>query len=199
LLEREISDTSLKEYTRIIIGEADRLQALMDRMLGPNSLPNPQLVNIHQVLERVRDLVQVEAGEDLVIHQDYDPSLPDLNADADQLIQAILNIMRNANQALDGKGVITLRTRVSRNFNIGTRKHRLVARIEITDNGPGIDEELRKKIFYPMVTNRSNGSGLGLSIAQALVSRHHGLIECTSQPGETTFTILLPLDDSHGT
>ena len=109
-----------------------------------------------------------------MIHQDYDPSLPDLKADADQLIQAILNIMRNASQALDGKGEITLRTRVSRNFNIGTRKHRLVARIEITDNGPGIDEELRKKIFYPMVTNRSNGTGLGLSIAQALVSRHHG-------------------------
>ena len=195
LLEREIADTSLKEYTRIIIGEADRLQALMDRMLGPNSLPNLQLVNIHHVLERVRDLVLAEAGEGLVVHQDYDPSLPDLKADADQLIQAILNIMRNASQALDGRGEIALRTRVSRNFNIGTQKHRLVARIEITDNGPGIDEELRKKIFYPMVTNRSNGTGLGLSIAQSLVSRHHGLIECTSQPGTTTFTILLPLDD----
>ena len=198
LLEREITDTSLKEYTRIIIGEADRLHALMDRMLGPNSLPNLQPVNIHQLLERVRELVLAEAGDGLAIYKDYDPSLPDLSADADLLIQAILNIVRNASQALRGKGEIILRTRVSRNFNIGTSKHRLVARIEITDNGPGIDEELRKKIFYPMVTNRSDGSGLGLSIAQALVSRHHGLIECTSQPGETTFTILLPLDDLHG-
>lgn len=198
LLEREIADTSLKEYTRIIIGEADRLQALMDRMLGPNSLPNMQPVNIHQLLERVRELVKVEVGEGLVVHKDYDPSLPDLKADEDQLIQAILNIVRNACQALGGKGEIILRTRVSRNFNIGTRKHRLVARIEIIDNGPGIDEELRKKIFYPMVTNRSDGTGLGLSIAQALVSRHHGLIECSSQPGETTFTILLPLDEAHG-
>lgn len=198
LLEREISDTALKEYTRIIIGEADRLQALMDRMLGPNSLPNLRPVNIHQVLERVRELVAAEAGEGLVIHKDYDPSLPDLSADADQLIQAILNIVRNASQALGGKGEITLRTRVSRNFNIGTRKYRLVARIDITDNGPGIDEEMRKKMFYPMVTSRSNGTGLGLSIAQALVSRHQGLIECSSQPGETTFTILLPLDEMHG-
>jgi len=198
LLEREISDTSLKEYTRIIIGEADRLQALMDRMLGPNSLPNMRLVNIHQVLERVRELVIAEAGKGLVINKDYDPSLPDLRADADQLMQAILNIVRNASQALGGKGEIILRTRVSRNFNIGTNKHRLVARIEIIDNGPGIDEQLRKKIFYPMVTNRSDGSGLGLSIAQALVSRHHGLIECSCQPGETTFTILLPLDEPHG-
>ncbi len=198
LLEREIRDTSLKEYTRIIIGEADRLQALMDRMLGPNSLPNMQPVNIHRVLERVRELVIAEAGQGLLIFQDYDPSLPDLNADADQLIQAILNIVRNACQALDGKGEIILRTRVLRNFNIGARKHRLIARIEIIDNGPGIDEELRKKIFYPMVTNRSDGSGLGLSIAQALVSRHHGLIECNSQPGETTFIILIPLDELHG-
>ncbi|MEZ5541178.1 MAG: nitrogen regulation protein NR(II) [Pseudomonadota bacterium] len=198
LMEREITDPALKEYTRIIIGEADRLQVLMDRMLGPNSLPNLKPVNIHLVLERVRELVQAEAGAGLSIHKDYDPSLPDLQADADQLIQAILNIVRNANQALGGKGEITLRTRVSRNFNIGIRKYRLVARIEIIDTGPGIDEELRKKIFYPMVTSRSDGTGLGLSIAQALVSRHHGLIECSSQPGETTFTILLPLDDVHG-
>jgi two-component system nitrogen regulation sensor histidine kinase GlnL len=198
LLEREISDTSLKEYTRIIIGEADRLQVLMDRMLGPNNLPNPQSVNIHEVLERVRELVMAEAGDGLVVNKDYDPSLPNLRADAGQLIQAILNIVRNACQALGGKGEIMLRTRVSRNFNIGTHKYRLVARIEITDNGPGIDEEMRKKMFYPMVTSRSNGTGLGLSIAQALVSRHRGLIECSSQPGETTFTILLPLDDMHG-
>jgi two-component system nitrogen regulation sensor histidine kinase GlnL len=195
LLERQIKDDALKEYTRIIIGEADRLQGLMDRMLGPNSLPVMQPVNIHEVLQRVRELVLAESGESLNILRDYDPSLPDLYADPDLLIQAILNIVRNASQALAGNGEIVLRTRILRNFNIGTRKHRLVARIEVIDNGPGIDDELLKKIFLPMVTNRTDGTGLGLSIAQSLIGRHHGLIECASQPGETTFTILIPLED----
>ena len=197
LLERQIRDESLKEYTRIIIGEADRLQALMDRMLGPNSLPVMRSVNIHEILERVRELVLAESGEGLSIVSDYDPSLPDLYADRDLLIQAILNIVRNASQALAGRGVITLRTRVQRNFNIGARKYRLVAKIEVTDNGPGIDEAMIKKIFYPMVSSRTDGTGLGLPIAQSLIGRHHGLIECTSQPGETTFTILIPLEDKH--
>lgn len=196
LLEREIIDEDLKEYTQIIISEADRLQALMDRMLGPNNLPNMQPVNIHEVLLRVRELVLIEAGSDLQISQDYDPSLPELQADPDLLVQAVLNIVRNASQALEGKGEITLRTRVLRNFNIGSHKYRLVARIEIINNGPGIDPALSKQIFYPMVTSRSEGTGLGLSIAQALISRHQGLIECDSQPGETVFTILLPLDET---
>jgi two-component system nitrogen regulation sensor histidine kinase GlnL len=194
LLEKEIGDDAFREYTRIIIGEADRLQSLMDRMLGPNNVPAIQAVNIHQILERVQDLVLVEAGSRLMIYQDYDPSLPDLQADADMLVQALLNIVRNAAQALDGKGMIRLRTRVRRQFNIGARRHRLVAQIQVIDNGPGIEEELRAKIFYPMVTSRSNGTGLGLSIAQSLISRHHGLIECSSEPGRTEFTILLPLD-----
>lgn len=197
LLEREISVAALKEYTHIIISEADRLQSLLDRMLGPNNLPNIQAVNIHDVLEHVRELVQVEAGEGLRIQHDYDPSLPDLQADRDLLLQSILNIVRNAAQALENDGEITLRTRIRRNFNIGSRKHRLVARIEVIDNGPGINEELRKQIFYPMITGRSDGTGLGLSIAQALISRHQGLIECHSTPGETVFTILLPLDGKH--
>jgi two-component system, NtrC family, nitrogen regulation sensor histidine kinase GlnL len=199
LLERQIRDESLKEYTRIIIGEADRLQNLVNRMLGPNSLPVMRSVNIHEVLQRVRELVLAESGDGLSILQDYDPSLPDLYGDHDLLIQAILNIVRNASQALDGTGEIVLRTRILRNFNIGACKHRLVARIEVTDNGPGIDDELLKKIFYPMVTNRINGTGLGLSIAQSLIGRHHGLIECASQPGETTFTILIPLEEQHDT
>lgn len=194
LLEREIADTALKEYTQIIIREADRLQALMDRMLGPNNLPNMQPVNIHSVLQRVRELVLIEAGAGLQINQDYDPSLPELQADPDLLVQAVLNIVRNAAQALEGKGEITLRTRVLRHFNIGARKYRLVARIEVIDNGPGVDAALSKQIFYPMVTSRSDGTGLGLSIAQALISRHGGLIDCNSRPGETVFTILLPLD-----
>ena len=197
LLEREISDDALKEFTHIIISEADRLQSLLDRMLGPNNLPNIEAVNIHDVLEHVRELVQIEAGDRLRMCPDYDPSLPDLQADRDLLLQAILNIVRNAAQALDNDGEITLRTRIRRNFNIGSRKHRLVARIDVIDNGPGINEELRKQIFYPMITGRSEGTGLGLSIAQALISRHQGLIECSSQPGETVFTILLPLDGKH--
>lgn len=194
LLEQEIKDDELREYTQIIISEADRLRALMDNMLGPNNLPKIQAVNIHEVLERVRDLVQAEAGRKLHFHNDYDPSLPDLQADPDLLLQAVLNIVRNAAQALGNAGDITVRTRVQRNFNIGSRRHRLVARIEITDNGPGIDEALRKQVFYPMITGRSDGTGLGLSIAQALISRHQGLIECQSEPGKTVFTILLPLE-----
>ncbi len=195
LLEKEIPDSELREYTRIIIGEADRLQNLMDRMLGPNDVPNIQAVNIHQILERVRELVLVEADSGLRINQDYDPSLPDLMADPDLLVQAVLNIVRNAAQALEGRGKIILRTRVQRQFNIGNRQHRLVACIEVIDNGPGIDAALQAKIFYPMVTSRSDGTGLGLSIAQSLINRHHGLIECNSKPGETVFTILLPLEN----
>ena len=194
LLEREINDEALKDYTHIIISEADRLHALIDRMLGPNTIPQLQPVNVHQVLEHVRDLVLAESGDGLTIKQDYDPSLPELEADPDLLIQALLNIVRNAAQAVNGEGAIRLRTRVQRNFNIGSRKHRLVACIDVIDNGPGIDEDLQKQVFYPMITGRSEGTGLGLSIAQALISRHHGLIECSSKPGETVFTILLPLD-----
>jgi two-component system nitrogen regulation sensor histidine kinase GlnL len=173
------------------------LAHVMDSMLGPNKLPNIQAVNIHEVLERVSALVVAEAGEKLRFHQDYDPSLPDIQADADLLVQAVLNIVRNAAQALGNSGDITLRTRIQRNFNIGASRHRLVARIQIIDNGPGIDEALRKQIFYPMITGRSDGTGLGLSIAQALISRHQGLVECTSKPGETIFTILLPLEGKH--
>ncbi len=195
LLEKEIEDEGLREYTRIIIGEADRLQNLMDRMLGPNDIPNIRSVNIHAILERVRELVLVESDSRLVFHQDYDPSLPELKADPDLMVQAILNIVRNAAQALQGSGEITLRTRVRRKFNIGNRQHRLVASVQVIDNGPGIDANLQAKIFYPMVTSRSDGTGLGLSIAQSLINRHHGLIECRSKPGETVFTILLPLEN----
>jgi two-component system nitrogen regulation sensor histidine kinase GlnL len=145
----------------------------------------------------VSDLVQAEAGEQLLFHKNYDPSLPELQADPDLLVQAMLNIVRNAAQALANVGEITLRTRIKRNFNIGSSRHRLVASIEVRDNGPGINEALRKQIFYPMITGRSDGTGLGLSIAQALISRHQGLIECKSQPGDTVFTILLPLEGKH--
>ena len=197
LLERELSDKGLKEYTRIIIHEADRLRNLVDRVMGAPTPFNVKPINIHEVLEHVRKLVSVETPIGLTVRRDYDPSLPICNADSDQLIQATLNIMRNAVQALDGHGTITLRTRIERNFTIGHTLHRLTLRIEIEDDGPGIPPELHERIFYPMVTSRADGTGLGLSIAQDIIARHGGLIDCTSQPKQTVFIIWLPVDGQH--
>lgn len=194
LLERELPSPSLQEYTRIIIEEADRLTQLVDRMLGPNKLPSYTAVNIHQILDRVRQLVQAEVGDGVELVCDYDPSIPELHADSDQLIQALLNIMRNAARAIGAKGSITLRTRIQRNFTIGNNRHRLVAQVDIEDSGPGIAPEMLEKIFYPMVTGSEGGMGLGLSIAQSLISQHGGLIECESKPGKTVFTVLLPVE-----
>jgi len=196
LLERELHSEALKEYTQIIIGEADRLQKLVDYMLGPNKIPNRTMLNIHEVLERVRQLVLVESDGGLLLDRDYDPSIPDLYGDKDQLIQAVLNIVRNAKQALQGKGRIALRTRTQRQFTIGQRRHRLVLRVDISDNGPGIAPGMIEQIFYPMVTGRPDGTGLGLSIAQTIVGQHGGLIECSSVPGDTVFTLLLPIHAS---
>lgn len=198
LLERELPNDDLKEYTQIIIGEADRLQNLVDRMLGPNNLPRFQTINIHQVMEHVRQLVQAESPDTLYFNLDYDPSLPELVADPDLLIQAILNITRNAAAALNNNGEITYKTRPQRHFTIGHKHHRLVMQIDIIDNGPGIVPELINQIFYPMVTGRAEGTGLGLSIAQSLINQHKGLIECHSTPGNTVFTIYLPLETSNG-
>jgi len=195
LLEQELDNDELKEYTDIIIGEADRLQNLLNRMLGPNTLPINKTINIHELLERVRQLVQVEAPEGITLKRDYDPSVPDLFADPDQLIQAILNLTRNAAQALGQAGEITLRTRTQRQITIGHTKHKLVAAIQIIDNGPGITHDMIDKIFFPMVTGRADGTGLGLPIAQNLINQHGGLIECQSRPGETIFTILIPLEN----
>ena len=195
LLERELPSEDLKEYTQIIIGEADRLQLLVDRMLGPNNVPKKRNVNIHQILEHVRQLITVELLSEEHIHfkRDYDPSLPDIMADSDMMIQAVLNITRNAVQALSGNGEITLKTRPLRHFTIGHTHHKLVLQTDIIDNGPGIPENIREQIFYPMVTGRAEGTGLGLSIAQSLINQHDGLIKVSSHPGETIFTIYLPL------
>lgn len=199
LLERELPSAALKEYTGIIMHEADRLRDLVDRMLGPYQLGQKTQLNIHAVLEHVRLLIQAEASEGLSIERDYDPSLPDIEGDSGQLVQATLNIVRNAVQALNGQGRIRLRTRVENGFVIGHRHHRLVLRAEIEDNGPGIPPELIERIFYPMVTGRADGSGLGLSIAQDIITRHGGLIECDSHPGRTVFTLYLPLsENNHG-
>lgn len=198
LLERELPSESLKEYTRIIIHEADRLRNLVDRMVGPKTPPRMQTLNIHQVLEHVRKLILVEVSATIRVERNFDPSIPEFSADADQLIQAVLNITRNAVQALNGSGTIRLRTRIERQFSIGHQRHRLAARIDIEDNGPGIPEELRERIFYPMVTSKPDGTGLGLSIAQDIVDQHRGAIEFSSQPGQTIFRIYLPLENGHG-
>ncbi len=194
LLERELPTEELREYTRIIIGEADRLQQLVDRMLGPNNLPRRRRCNIHELLERVRGLVAAENPEGLVIERDYDPSIPDFVADGDMLVQALLNIVRNAAQALEGKGLILLRTRILRQFTIGRRRHRLVLQVDVEDNGPGVPPEMEQTLFYPMVTGRADGTGLGLAIAQSLINRHGGLIEYSSRTGHTLFSILLPME-----
>ncbi len=196
LLEKQLATEELKEYTGVIICEADRLKNLLNRMLGPNTLPVKAALNIHEVLERVRNLVGVEVSEAIILARDYDPSIPDIDADMDQLVQALLNIVRNACQALGEEGQVILRTRVERKFTIGQNRHNLVARIEIIDNGPGISDEMREKIFFPLVTSRANGSGLGLSIAQTLIEQHDGVIECQSEPGQTIFSILLPIESS---
>ena len=199
LLARELNDAGLKDYTDVIIEEADRLRNLVDRMLGSNKLPSLTQTNIHEVLERVCQLGDLESRGGRSLVRDYDPSIPDLLIDREQMIQAVLNIVRNAMQALAAVspptcGRITLRSRTLRQVTIGHTRHRLVCQVEIVDNGPGITTELQQTIFYPMVSGRADGTGLGLAITQNIISQHQGLIECASQPGHTVFTLLLPLE-----
>lgn len=199
LLERRLPDEALREYTRIIMREADRLTALVDAMLGPTRPSQRTVVNIHELVEHVAKLIEADAPAGLKVRRDYDPSLPDLALDRDQIVQALLNIARNAREALIGsaRGSVTFRTRVVRQFTIGQKRHRLVACVDVADDGPGIAPELLHRIFVPLVSGKPGGTGLGLSIAQELVNRHAGLIECTSTPGETTFSVLLPLEEDH--
>ncbi len=198
LLERELLDPALREYTRVIISEADRLTNLLDSMLGPGRPPAKQLINVHELLERVYHLLRSEAPEGVAIDRDYDPSLPSLTVDPNHIIQAMLNLGRNAIQALAGSTAhpprLILRTRAASNASVGAQRHRLVASIQFEDNGPGVPFEIRDTIFYPLVSGRSDGTGLGLGIAQDLVSRHGGLIEFDSAPGRTIFVISLPMD-----
>lgn len=194
LLEREFPDSEHREYTRVIIREVDRLQNLVNRMLGPNRLPQKEPVNIHEVLEHVRQLVEVEAPSGVYFLRDYDPSIPELIGDREQLIQAVLNVVRNALQAVGEEGYVSLRSRAKRQFTIGGNRHKLVIQIDIEDTGPGIPSSMIDKIFYPMVTTRADGTGLGLPIAQYLIHTHGGLIECQSRPGRTVFSLYLPLE-----
>lgn len=197
LLERELPDPGLREYTRIIIDEADRLQALMNRMIGPNRMLRRAPTNIHDALEHVRGLIMAESPCGPNIQRDYDPSIPDLMADQDRLIQAFLNLARNAAAAAGSDGHVELKTRVLRQFTLGNRRHRLVLQIKVRDDGPGIPDEIRDRIFFPMISGHPGGNGLGLSIAQELISQHGGLIECESRPGDTTFIVYLPLESGH--
>jgi len=196
LLARELPDQDLAEYTRVIIREADRLRDLVDRLLGPNQQLDPQPLNIHEILEHVRNLITAESDSRATIIRDYDPSLPEFPGDRAQLIQAVLNIMRNALQMADNPDDcnIILRSRSQRQFTIGTIRHRLVCKVDIIDNGPGVPENMLHAIFAPMVTGRADGTGLGLSIAQSIINRHGGQLECDSNPGQTRFTMYLPME-----
>ena len=205
LLSSELDNSApeLKEYTDIISAEVERLSNLVDRMLGPNKPGRMSPMNIHAVIEQVATLVVAETQGELEIVRDYDPSIPDVFGDKEQLIQAVLNVVRNAMQALKDAdllnhgGKITLRTRIQPHFTIGQRFHKMVCKLEIVDNGPGIPPDIAERIFYPMISGRPDGTGLGLSITQSAINLHHGLIECDSKEGETKFTIYLPIESNY--
>jgi two-component system nitrogen regulation sensor histidine kinase GlnL len=199
LLEMEIDARDLKEYTQVIIHEADRLQTLVDRLLAPHRRPHVVSdVNIHEVCERVRSLILAEFPRGLRVVRDYDTSLPEFRGDSEQLIQAVLNIAHNACQALaeriaQGDAELVLRTRIARQVTFGKQRYRLALELHVIDNGPGVPPALQDRIFYPLVSGREGGSGLGLTLAQTFIQQHHGLIECDSVPGRTDFKILIPL------
>ncbi len=198
LLQMEIGK-NLTEYTQVIIHEADRLQILVDRLLAPHRHPHRVGdVNIHEVCERVRSLILAEFPKGLRVMRDYDTSLPEFRGDREQLIQALLNIAHNAAQALAeriaaGDAQITFRTRIARQVTFGKQRYRLALELHVVDNGPGVPDSIKDRIFYPLVSGREGGSGLGLTLAQTFVQQHHGLIECESRPGQTDFKLLIPL------
>ena len=199
LLERELTNGSQREYTKVIIEEADRLRNLVDRMLGSNERPRFEPVNIHRVLERVVQLIEAECPDRIAFVRDYDLGLPEFEGDFGKLIQAILNIVRNAEEALvdtpDPR--ISLSTRAVRQFTIGRHRHRVVVKVEIVDNGPGIPADIADRIYYPMISGRPDGTGLGLSITHNIIGQHNGVMECDSAPGKTAFALYLPLEQPH--
>lgn len=193
LLERELADAAQREYTGVIIREADRLAALVDSMAGSSRPPQKSRTNVHELCEHVFTLLRSEARPTVLLERDYDPSLPDASLDRHQIVQALLNLARNALQAVGESGRITLRSRALPGATIGATRHRLVASLQVEDNGPGVPEELRASLFLPLVTGRANGTGLGLAVAQEIANRHGGLVEYESATGRTVFTLLLPI------
>ncbi len=200
LLAKEVDDEELTDFTNVIIEEADRLHNLVDRLVGSRKPLDIQATNIHEVLERARSLVEAEvSGLGIKLEDDYDPSIPPIQGDREQLIQAMLNILRNAMQSLTSPdvehalGEIMLRTRIVRNIMIDKRFYRLAVNVEVIDNGPGIPENLIGSIFYPMISGRPDGSGLGLPISNGIINQHQGMIECDSKPGRTRFSVVLPI------
>jgi two-component system nitrogen regulation sensor histidine kinase GlnL len=199
LLEMEIDSRELVEYTQVIIHEADRLQSLVDRLLAPHRRPHVVGdVNMHEVCERVRSLILAEFPRGLRVVRDYDISIPEFRGDREQLIQALLNITHNAAQALhekiaDGDAEITFRSRIARQVTFGKQRFRLALELHVIDNGPGVPASIKDRIFFPLVSGREGGSGLGLTLAQTFVQQHQGLIECESVPGRTDFKLLIPL------
>jgi two-component system nitrogen regulation sensor histidine kinase GlnL len=196
LLAKQLDEKELTEYTDVVISETDRLAGLVDTLLGPGGPPNKQPVNIHELLEYVVRLIEAEGQKSIVFKREYDPGLPTIDLDRDQIVQAFLNLVRNAAAALDGQGMITLRSRAVTNFTIGDTRHSVIASIEIEDDGPGIPAEMQDSVFYPLVTSRPEGTGLGLPGAQELLSRHGGLIEFESRPGRTVFFVRIPLQQA---
>lgn len=196
LLDHELERPDLHEYTQVIMKEADRLQSLMDRLLIPHRLPRPALLNVHEVLDRVRSVILAEYPQGIGIERDYDVSLPPVIGDKEQLIQAFLNIARNAAQALEGRGEIRLKTRIVRQVTLARRRYRHAVAVDVCDDGPGIPDDLRERIFHPLVSGRPNGSGLGLTLAQTFITQHHGVIHFESTPGRTVFTIMLPVEET---
>ncbi len=205
LLEVELPSPELKEYTQVIIKESDRLQTLVDRLLAPHRKPHiVSMMNIHEVCERVRSVILAEHPKGLKFVRDYDISIPEFLGDLEQLIQAILNIVRNAAQALapqieEGTAKITICTRVVRRVTVNRKQHRLALDLQVIDNGPGVPVEIMERIFFPLVSGREGGSGLGLTLAQTFVQQHEGIIECSSTPGKTIFKVTLPLQFDHAT
>ena len=200
LLEHELPNPSLREYTQVIIKEADRLHSLMDRLLVPHRVPKYEPTNIHEVLERVRSLLLAESPNNIKVRRDYDTSLPDLIGDREKLIQTVLNIARNAVQAMQTgrteQAEIVFRTRAERQVTLAKKRYRVAIKLQIIDNGPGIPVDIRDKIFYPLVSGHEGGSGLGLALAQTFITQHHGMIDCESTSGNTCFTILLPVEST---
>ena len=196
LLDHELERPGLHEYTQVIMKEADRLQSLMDRLLTPHRLPQPAPLNIHEVLERVRSLILAEYPHGLAIRRDYDTSVPLLKGDKEQMIQIVLNIARNAAQAMKGNGQLTLKTRIARQITLARKRYKHALMVQINDTGPGIPDDMRERIFYPLVSGREGGTGLGLTLAQTFVTQHGGTITLDSQPGNTTFTLLLPVKET---